>query len=116
MADEWFWDLNWINHRYEILQEGVLAEHNGYNKVVGELRYNVHLDYMAPGGTEYKEKTIFQVIHLKIDEIVDFIPYENLNHGVYVTWIDKAVDVKILKQQAKDSWWPNFTYSNYVLR
>ena len=111
-------DLSLFKHSYKIDKVGILKKHNGLENVISEFRYFINVVYEISENSKY-DCDIFKVLILDVDNIKNFIPYEEISHDTFITWIDnklKSNNSCLLTEifsQAKEEMFPNKYYVDY---
>ena len=105
-------DLSLFKHSYKIDKIGILKKHKNLENVVYEIRHYVDITYEVNENSKY-EISIFRVINLNLNDMENFIPYEQLTHEDYINWIDMSSDLKLVLMQAKEEMFPNKYYVDY---
>ena len=105
-------DLSLFKHSYKIDKIGILKKHKDLENVVYEIRHYVDITYEVSENAKY-ETSIFRVINLNLNDMENFIPYEQLTHENYINWIDMNSDLNLVLMQAKEEMFPNKYYVDY---
>jgi hypothetical protein len=105
-------DLSLFKHSYRIDKVGILKKHQDFENVVYEIRHYVDITYEVSENAKY-EISIFRVINLNLNDMENFIPYEQLTHENYINWIDMSSDLNLVLMQAKEEMFPSKYYVDY---
>ena len=105
-------DLSLFKHSYRIDKIGVLKKHKDIENVVCEIRHYVDITYEISENAKY-ETSIFRVVNLNLNDMENFIPYEQLTYETYIKWIDKSSDLNLVLMQAMEQMFPNKYYVDY---
>ena len=105
-------DLSLFKHSYRIDKVGILKKHQDFENVVYEIRHYVDITYEVSKNAKY-EISIFRVINLNLNDMENFIPYEQLTHENYINWIDMSSDLNLVLIQAKEEMFPSKYYDDY---
>jgi hypothetical protein len=106
-------DRSSIKYSIDVGQVAKREKHNGYENVIDELRYHIILECVIDG--QMKSKKIFQVTHLDVDNIKDFVHFDSCNRTVLAKWASDHIEqtnIEALKDQALEEWFPTRVYVN----
>jgi hypothetical protein len=111
-------DFSLFKYSYRIDKIGILKKHNGLENVISEFRYFINVVYEISENAQY-DCDIFKVSILDVDNIENFIPYEEISNDTFINWIDnklKSNNSFLLNEifnQAKEEMFPNKYYVDY---